>query len=87
VVETNVYDDDGNQKNGAPFSKVTFEYDLWGEYLVHQGPPVSHDRAKYGPSFVQGRDNLNRVRRSDVTDLDNINKSVASTFLRDAVQV
>jgi hypothetical protein len=48
------------------FSKVDYQYDLDGEYQVHQGPPVQHDTANYGPGFVQGRGNLNMRRRWDV---------------------
>jgi YD repeat-containing protein len=53
------------------FSKVDYQYDLGGEYQVHQGPPVQHDTANYGSGFVQGRGNLNKIRRWDVTDPDN----------------
>jgi len=76
VTSQTVYDG-----NGALFSKVTNEYDLPDQqYLVHHNPPpIRHDTAKYGPTFVQGRGNLNVVRRWDVTDRDNIDKSVAST--------
>jgi YD repeat-containing protein len=66
--------------SGALLSKVKYEYDLGGEYLEHQGPPIKHDTAKFGPSFIQGRGNLNRVRRWDVTDRDNEAKSMASTI-------
>jgi YD repeat-containing protein len=66
---------------GALHSKFTYEYDLEDdpevEYLVHQGPPIRHDTAKFGLTFVQGRGNLNRIRRWAV---DNINESVASTI-------
>jgi len=50
------------------FSKVDYQYDLGGGYQVHQGPPVQHDTANYGSGFVQGRGNLNKMRRWDVTD-------------------
>jgi YD repeat-containing protein len=50
------------------FSMVTYAYDLGGEFLAHQGPPIQHDTANYGAVFVQGRGNLNRTRRWDVTD-------------------
>jgi YD repeat-containing protein len=66
--------------NGTLHSKVTYEYDLGGEYLIHQGPPVRHDTTKFGTSFVQGRGNMNRVRRWDVTDPNNINKSSTTTI-------
>jgi YD repeat-containing protein len=53
------------------FSKVTFEYDQNpNPYLQHQGPPVWHDTANYGPDFVQGRGNLNVTRRWDVDHPD-----------------
>jgi YD repeat-containing protein len=66
---------DGNE---ALQSKVTNEYDLGDEYLVHQGPPVRHDTAKFGLTFVQGRGNLNVVRRWDVTHPDDPAKSLAT---------
>ena len=53
------------------FSKVDYQYDLGGGYQVHQGPPVQHDTANYGSGFVQGRGNLNKMRRWDVTDPNN----------------
>jgi YD repeat-containing protein len=74
VTSQTVYDG-----SGALHSKLTYEYDR-SEYLVHQGPPIRHDTAKFGPTFVQGRGNLNVIRRWDVTDEYNINKSVASTI-------
>jgi YD repeat-containing protein len=75
VTSQTVYDGDD-----ALNSKVTYEYDLGGEYLVHQGPPIRHDTTNFGPTFVQGRGDLNVVRRWDVTDPNNVNKSVASTL-------
>ena len=75
VKSQEVYDGSGSLQ-----SKATYDYDLGGEYLVHQGPPVRHDTANYGASFVQGRGNLNSVRRWDVTAADKIDKSVASTI-------
>ncbi len=69
--------------SGALQSKVTSEYDLGGEFLVPPAPPdvspIRHDTTNFGPSFVQGRGNLNRVTRWDVTAEDNGAKSVAST--------
>jgi YD repeat-containing protein len=57
--------------NNTLFSKVTFEYDQNpNPYLEHQGPPVRHDTANYGPGFVQGRGNLNVTRRWDVNHPD-----------------
>jgi YD repeat-containing protein len=53
------------------FSKVDYQYDLGGGYQVHQGPPVQHDTPNYGAGFVQGRGNLNVVRRWNVTDPNN----------------
>ena len=49
---------------------------IWAaKYLVHQGPPVQHDTANYGSGFVQGRGNLNRTRRWDVTDPNNASQA------------
>jgi hypothetical protein len=60
----------------ALFSKVTYEYDLNpNPYLQSQGPPLQHDTANYGPGFVQGRGNLNVVRRWDVTNPNNASKA------------
>jgi hypothetical protein len=56
------------------FSKVDYQYDLGGEFQVHQGPPIRHDTANYGSGFVQGRGNLNNVRRWDTTDPNNAAK-------------
>jgi hypothetical protein len=53
--------------NNNLFSKVDYRYDLGGTYQEHQGPPVRHNTTNYGPSFVQGRGNLNSMRRWDVT--------------------
>jgi YD repeat-containing protein len=64
---------------GALQSKVTNEYDLGGQYLVDQGQTIRHDTTNFGLNFIQGRGNLNRVRRWDVTAQDDVNKSVAST--------
>jgi YD repeat-containing protein len=61
--------------NNTLFSKVTYEYDLGGAFLAHQGPPIQHDTANYGSGFVQGRGDLNRTRRWDVTDQDNQSKA------------
>jgi YD repeat-containing protein len=62
--------------NNTLFSKVTYEYDLTPDpYLQHQGPPVRHDTANYGIDFVQGRGNLNVVRRWDVNDPDDDSKA------------
>ncbi len=63
--------------NNTLFSKVTYEYDLGGGYQVHQVPLVQHDTVNYGPTFIQGRGNLNVVRRWDVTDPGNLSKSAA----------
>ncbi len=57
--------------NNNLFSKVDYRYDLGGTYQEHQGPPVRHDTTNYGPLFVQGRGNLNSMRRWDVTDPNN----------------
>src|SRR5262245_19999257 len=75
VTSQTVYDG-----SGMLHSKVTYEYDLGGEYLVHQTPLIRHDTTNFGPTFVQGRGNPNRVRRWDVTDPNNVSKSVASTM-------
>ncbi len=67
--------------NNTLFSKVTYVYDLNpipNPYLQHPGPTAQHDTANYGPTFVQGRGNLNVVRRWDVTDQDN--QSQASEY-------
>src|SRR5262249_28264263 len=62
--------------NNMLFSKVTYEYDQNpNPYLQHQGPPVQHDTANYGPGFVEGRGNLNVVKRWDVTDPNNALKA------------
>jgi YD repeat-containing protein len=83
-----VYDGNGYIYTGGAYNnpdeilafKITYEYDQNPDpYLQHQGPPVQHDTANYGPDFVQGRGNLNVIRQWDVTDPDKINKSVAST--------
>jgi YD repeat-containing protein len=55
------------------FSKITYVYDLNpnpNPYLQHPGPTAQHDTANYGPGFVQGRGNLNRTLRWDVTEED-----------------
>jgi len=60
--------------NNTLFSKVTYEYDLIlnpNPYLQHPGPTVQHDTANYGSSFIQGRGNLNKMYRWDVTDPNN----------------
>ncbi|MCI0557384.1 MAG: ankyrin repeat domain-containing protein, partial [Nitrososphaera sp.] len=62
-----------NGSNGL-FSKVDYQYDLGGEFQVHQGPPIRHDTANYGSGFVQGRGNLNSVRRWDVTYPTDVSK-------------
>src|SRR5262249_23249732 len=64
--------------NNALFSKVTYEYDLNpnpNPYLQHPGPTARHDTANYGSGFVQGRGNLNKKLRWDVTDPDNPSKA------------
>jgi YD repeat-containing protein len=60
--------------NNSIFSKVDYQYDLGGEFQVHQGPPIRHDTANYGVGFVQGRGNLNSLRRWDTTDPNNVAK-------------
>jgi hypothetical protein len=57
------------------FSKVDYQYDLGGGHQVHQGPPVRHDTANYGSSFVQGRGNLNKMRRWDVNAPNDVSKA------------
>lgn len=59
---------------GALFSKVDYQYDWSGGFLVSQGPPVRHDKTNYGASFVQGRGNLCSVRRWDVNFPTDITK-------------
>lgn len=79
VTSQKVYDGDS-----ALQSKVSYEYDLGGQFLVHPAPPdplpIRYDVANFGSNFVQGRGNLNRVTRWNVTDPDNGAKSVASTM-------
>jgi YD repeat-containing protein len=48
------------------YSKISYEYDAVGEFMVSQGAPVQHDANNYGASFVQGRGNVTSVRRWDV---------------------
>jgi YD repeat-containing protein len=62
------------------FSKATYEYDLNpnpnpNPYLQHPGPTVQHDTANYGSGFVQGRGNLNRRLRWDITAETNESKA------------
>lgn len=64
--------------SGVLFDKATYEYDLGGDYLVHQGPPIRHDTTKYGATFVQGRGNVNVVRQWDITDSISIDKTLIS---------
>jgi YD repeat-containing protein len=66
--------------NNTLFSKVKYEYDLGGEFLAHQGPPIQHDTTNYGSGFVQGRGDLNRTLRCDVTDQDNPSKASKKEF-------
>jgi YD repeat-containing protein len=77
VTSESLYDGDGVLQ-----SKVSYEYDLGGEYLVHpvapDVPPIRHDTARYGAGFVQGRGNLNVIRRWDVSDPNDRDKSLAS---------
>ena len=79
VTSQKVYDGDG-----ALQSKVKLEYDLGGPFLVHPAPPeplpIRYDVANFGPTFVQGRGNLNRITRWDINDEDDEAKSVASTM-------
>jgi YD repeat-containing protein len=44
------------------YSKVSYEYDAGGEFMVSQGSPVQHDESNYGVSLVQGRANVTSVR-------------------------
>ena len=66
--------------SGTLYSKTTFEYDLGAGFLVNEGPPIKHDTANFGLSFVQGRGDLNEVRRWDVNYPGDPAKSVASTI-------
>lgn len=74
-----VYGRDGGQEK--LFSKITFEYDLGGEFLtVPEGNPTSviqHDSAHFGVGLTL-RGNLCRTRRWDVSDAGNQSKSVAT---------
>ena len=56
------------------YSKVDYQYDWGSTYLQAQGTPWQHDSTNYSTSFVQGRGNLNSVRRWDITDATNVNK-------------
>lgn len=58
-------------------SKVSYEYDIGGSYLVAQDEPVQHD-GNYGAGFVQGRANLGLVRRWDTKNSADWNKSLTS---------
>ncbi len=66
------------QKAGHVAAKVDYTYDQGGEFLQHQGEPVQHDGANYGPTFVVGRGLVTSVRRWDVTALHDVTKSVES---------
>ncbi|HVF51360.1 MAG TPA: Ig-like domain-containing protein [Pyrinomonadaceae bacterium] len=73
VKEQRLFDGQGNLQ-----SKVSYEYDAGGDFLVEQTPAqegsiVQHDAA-YNQSFVQGRGLVSRVRRWDVDDADNAAK-------------
>jgi len=64
--------------NNTLFSKVTYKYDLNpnpNPYLQHPGTTAQHDTANYGSGFVEGRGNLNRKLRWDVTDPDTESKA------------
>lgn len=73
VKSQSIYDGNGNIQ-----SKVSYEHDLGGGYLISQGPPIRHDSTKYGVSFNQGRGNVNIVRKWDITDSNNQEKSLVS---------
>lgn len=73
VSSTSVYDEQGHVA-----AKVDYIYDQGGEFLQHQGEPVQHDGANYGPTFVIGRGLVTSVRRWDVTALHDVTKSVES---------
>ena len=73
VSSTSVYDETGHVA-----AKVDYTYDQGGEFLQHQGEPVQHDGANYGPTFVIGRGLVTSVRRWDVTALHDATKSVES---------
>jgi YD repeat-containing protein len=55
------------------YTKVSYEYDAGGEFMVSQGSPVQHDESNYGVSLVQGRGNVTSVRRWDVNHETDIN--------------
>jgi YD repeat-containing protein len=64
--------------NDTLFSKVTYVYDLNPDpnpYLQHPGTTAQHDTANYGSGFVEGRGNLNRKLRWDVTHQDDESKA------------
>ena len=72
--ERTVYGTEGGQEK--LFSKVSYDYDLTGEFLVDAGQVAGHDDL-YGGAFTV-RGNLTRVRRWDIADALNVTKSVVS---------
>lgn len=63
---------------GALFAKMTYDYDEDGFLVAPSAAPIQHYNVDFGPGYRLGRGNLSRVRRWDVTDSGNVNKSLAS---------
>ncbi|PYS77400.1 MAG: hypothetical protein DMF70_16680, partial [Acidobacteria bacterium] len=64
-------------ENNNYVTKITYDYDRGGEYLV--GTPQSatqHDSTNYDASFIAGRGNQTDVWRWDVTDIVNPAKAI-----------
>lgn len=73
VSEQTIYDG-----QGLLAARTTYEYDLDGFLQATSATPRQHDSANLGIGFREGRGNLSRVRRMDITDSANINKSLVS---------
>lgn len=92
VSDVHVVDENNNY-----VSKITYDYDRGGEYLVATPQPAAkHDMANYGAGFVAGRGNQTDVWRWDVADINNPAKAIRQShtgynttgsvvFLRDAL--
>jgi YD repeat-containing protein len=70
--EVDVFGVEAGQETLA--SKLTYDYDLTGEYMTDAGAVVQHDAAVGTGATTRG--NVCRVRRWDVTDSSNQSKSV-----------
>jgi YD repeat-containing protein len=66
------------------FSKIDYQYDEGGVYLVDPRPAGTnikqHDDANYGPGYLVGRGNLTSARRWDVTSPTEWAKMVESNM-------